>query len=50
MTPLKNSETEFSNMLLDADVVSVDEGFEQLHQHTVTCGFLCRVSEIPKKQ
>jgi hypothetical protein len=50
MTPEKEFEIEFLNMLLDTALMSIKERFEQLHQHTETWGFLYKINKLPKKE
>jgi hypothetical protein len=30
--------------------MSIKDRFEKLHQHAETCGFLCKINELPKKE
>jgi hypothetical protein len=49
MTPEKKIQIEFFNTLLDIPLMSFKEIFEQLHRNSETCGFLYKISELPRK-
>jgi hypothetical protein len=49
MAPEKKIEIEFFSTLFDTALMSIKEGFEQLHQYAETWGFLYKIGELPKK-
>jgi hypothetical protein len=50
MIPEKKFEIEFFNTLLDTNLTSIKERFEQLHQQSETWGILYKINELPNKE